>query len=266
MTLAFLWWWSKASITRPNWRDGLRAALEVIERNHTVDWYLDEDFPEDHYDAYLIWGDSYCPAIEKIKSYGGKKGICLSTDPVNIDNLRNLDVVFCESSVVYDEVRQQGLRAIQAFGTDTDFFKPKNNGKDIEYFYPATFSPWKRQSTIAHLGPKLHCVGTVQPDGEGELQVCRENDVSVEVGYFPVEKILDMYQNSMMVPIPAIHGSERTVLESMACGIVPEVNPANRKAFSYIKEMYDQKTNPREFVLSHYSSEGYAEKLLKGLT
>jgi hypothetical protein len=111
MTLAFLWWWSKASITRPNWRDGLRAALEVIERNHTVDWYLDEDFPEDHYDAYLIW-----------------------------------------------------------------------------------------------------------------------------------------------------------VLESMACGIVPEVNPANRKAFSYIKEMYDQKTNPREFVLSHYSSEGYAEKLLKGLT
>ena len=78
-----------------------------------------------------------------------------------------------------------------------NFFTPDETvKKDLEYFYPATFSPWKLQSRIAHLGPKLTCIGTVQPDGEYDLRCCQDNDVNIEIGYFPVEKIRDYYRRA----------------------------------------------------------------------
>ena len=60
MTLAAVWYWKKASTILPSWRDGLRAAIEVIGENHDVDYFLDERVPsvESHYDAVIVWGDS----------------------------------------------------------------------------------------------------------------------------------------------------------------------------------------------------------------
>lgn len=266
MRIAFIWYWNRASEILPNWRDGLRAAIEEIEKTHKVDWFLDEKIPEDTYDAYLIWGDSNCAAIEKIRSYGGKKGLCLTTNPTNPGNLLSLDAVFCESTPVYDEARKYGIRAIKAFGTDTNFFTPDETQKDIEYFYPATFSPWKRQSAIAHFGKKLVCVGTVQPDGDSELQACKDHGVELHEGYFPVEEIREYYRRSKNVLIPAIHGSERTVLEAMSVNILPTVFPENIKSHSYIDEFLASKLpTPREFVCKHYSPEVYAKNVLKGL-
>lgn len=264
MKIAFIWYFDRASWVLPHWKDGLRAALDLLD--HEIDWYLDEKLPKDEYDFHLIWGDSNCPAIKAVKDFKGRKGICLTTDPWNSTNLQNLDVVFVESEPIYQSVRQFGIRAIKAFGTDTDFFKPKKVKKDIEYFYPATFSPWKRQSSIADLGDKLWCVGTIQPDGESEYNSCIKSGVHVEDGYFPAEKILDYYQRSLNVIIPAIHGSERTVLESMACNILPSVNPENKRAHSYITEFSNSKyEKPRDFILNNYSHKLYAQKLLKGI-
>lgn len=268
MTLAFIWYFNRASEIMPHWRDGLRAALEYLAKEHTVLWYLDEKVPQKHevYDAILIWGDSNCPVLSYLSTLPGKKGICLSTNPHNIENLKNVDAVFCESTVVYEEARRHGLRAVKAFGTDTDFFTPEKTKKDIEYFYPATFSPWKRQGSIAKLGSKLLCLGTVQPDGEEELEECRKKGVRVEVGYFPPEKIKEYYNRAQNIIIPAIHGSERTVLEAMSMDILPIVNPDNEKAHSYIKEYNSSGAySPRDFVVDNYSHKDYAEQLLKGL-
>src|SRR3990167_10838178 len=117
-----------------------------------------------------------------------------------------MNIIFAESEPVYNEVRALGLPVIKAFGTDTDFFKPKKVKKTIEYFYPATFSPWKRQRDIAYLGNKLLCVGTKQPDGKLDYQECKKAGVKIEEGYFPVEKILNYYQRAKNVIIPAYHG------------------------------------------------------------
>jgi glycosyltransferase involved in cell wall biosynthesis len=184
-----------------------------------------------------------------------------------MDNLRKLDVVFCESTPIYEAVRREGIRVIKAFGTDTDFFCPGEGGvQDIEYFYPATFSPWKRQQDIAHLGEKLLCVGTIQPDGQRIYEHCLNYGVQVEVGYFPVETIRDYYRRTRKMIIPAVHGSERTVLEAMSCGIVPEVtSPENARAQSYIKELEASGLSPREFVVKNYSHVKYAEDLLRGM-
>src|SRR3990167_4611658 len=190
--IAFLWWFGKASEIVDNWRDGLRGALEELEKTCIVDIYLGEIEPPDNYDAIIFWSDSSCSFFSCLDNFGGKRGICLTTWPHNIENLKKLDVVYCESTPIYEEVRRHGIHAVMAFGTDTDFFSPDESFiKDIEYFYPGTFSPWKRQSALSYLGPRLTCVGTIQPDGQEEYEKCISAGVNVEIGYFPAEKIRD---------------------------------------------------------------------------
>ena len=269
MNISFVWYFDKASSVFDNWRDGLRAAMKKISKEHKVIWYLDKTMPDPgDSDFLLFWSSSNEDYFNQLDKYKERKGICLTTDPHNIDNLRKLDVVFCESDPIYEAVRSQGIRAIKAFGTDTDFFRPSFKvKKDIDFFYPATFSPWKRQSEIAHLGHQLTCVGTVQPDGLAELTECTRNGVNVINGYLPAKKILNYYQRAKNVIIPAVHGSERTVLEAMSCGIKPVVtHPENVRTYSYIKELEESKLEPRDFVVKNYSHIKYAEQLLKGIS
>jgi glycosyltransferase involved in cell wall biosynthesis len=240
--IAVVWWWDRANEIWPNWRDGYRAAWEEISKKHEINWYLDK--------------------------HKCRKGMSLTTNPQNYDNLKKLDVVFCESDPVIELVRPHGIRTIKAFGTDTKFFSPDENiEKDIPYFYPSTFSPWKRQSEIAYLGSDLLCVGTVQPDGQKELQTCKDAHVKTEIGYFPAEKIRDYYRRTNKVIIPAIHGSERTVLEAMSMNIPVEVTDFhNQKARSYIQEFESSNyESPREFILDNYSEKKFAEQLLRGI-
>ena len=242
--------------------------MELISEEHDVDWVLGERLPEDKYDFILFWGDSNCEFFDYMNKYKGRKGICLTTDPHNMQNIQKLDVTFVESQPIFDQIRPWGFRCIKAFGTDTDFFKPDPTvKKDIEYFYPATFSPWKKQSEIAYLGKDLWCVGTMQPDGIDEFNKCKEKGVHLEVDYFPVEKIKDYYNRAKNVVIPAIHGSERTVLESMSMGIIPQVlHPENVRTSSYITEFIKSKyTDSREFILNNYSHYIYKNNLLKGI-
>lgn len=272
MRIAFVWYWDKASETMPNWRDGLRAAMEEIAKKHEVVWFLDKQYPDpaQHWDGIIFWDDSNSKFFDLLDWYKCPVSLCLTTDPQNFENLRKLNAVYCESTPVYNQVRSQGIRAIKAFGTDTDFFCPDetySTEKNIPYFYPATFSPWKRQADIAHLGDDLTCIGTVQPDGALELEECKKNGVNVKVGYFPPGVIRSHYRRAQHVIIPAVHGSERTVLESMACDILPEVtNPLNVKARSFLNEyrLSEAKT-PRQFILRNYTHVKYAKDLLKGL-
>lgn len=271
MRIAFVWYWERASEIYPNWRDGLRAAIEEIAKKHEVVWFLDKKIPSpsEHWDGVIFWDDSNSTFFNQLDNYDCPKALCLTTDPQNFDNLRKLNAVYCESVPIYNAVRQQGIRAIKAFGTDTDFFTPDPEvKKDIEYFYPATFSPWKNQKEIAFLGNKLTCIGTVQPDGVLELQECLKNGVNVEEGYFPAQKIRDYYRRSEKVIIPALHGSERTILEAMSCDILPEViNVNNVRAQSYIREFQlSGSKSPRQFVLRNYSHKKYFKDLLKGLS
>jgi hypothetical protein len=267
--IAFVWFWEQASEVMPNWRDGLRAAMEFISQNHHVQWFFDKEVPspEDNFDIILLWSDDSCEFIKHLPDYSAKKGLFLTTNPHNQGNLLAFDAVFCESTPVLQEVRNLGAKGVKAFATDQEFFSPpiKPINKTIEYFYPATFSPWKRQSKIAYLGDKLLCVGTIQPDGKTEYQECIDKGVKVEVGYFPAIKIRNYYRKSKRVTIPAIHGSERTVLEAMSNDIVPTVNPENIKACSYLEELKESGLGPREFILKNYSAQKYANVVMEAL-
>ena len=271
LKIAFVWPWERASEIKDFWRDGLRAAIEEIAKKHDVHWFLGKTVPNprESWDAILFWDDSYSLFFRNINNYpGAKRGIFLTTDPHNLYNLSRLDAVFCESDPIVRAAKQIGsIKAIKAFGTDDDFYKPDETvSKDIKYFYPATFSPWKRQGEIAGFGSDLICIGTLQPDGDEEYKACVRRGVKIELGYWPAEKIRDYYQRTSHIVIPAVHGSERTVLEAMANNIVPTVYPYNERAHSYIEEYTnsDFKT-PREFILENYSYKKYAQTILEAI-
>ncbi len=284
--IAFVWAWDRAKEIFPDWRDGLRTAIEIIGQTYDVDWILGEE-PADDYDFILVWSDQNAPILQQ--KYKSPMGLCYgSTFPPDIEKLKNLKVVYAENSITYDLLRRGGLRVIRAFGTDTDFFSPVKHEyndqltrdccsicggsrgshvKDIPYFYPATFSPWKRQGSIAHtFGKYLACVGEVQPDGQAEYQACIDNGVHVIGQYTPSRIVRDLYRRSQMVIIPALYGSERTVLEAMSNDIKPMVADENDRATTYMKEFKKSKMkSPREFVKKFYSAEIYAKQLIKGI-
>jgi len=266
MKIQWVWEWEQAKEIYPNWRDGLRKAVELLGERHEIDWLLYEA-PQKKYDWILTWCDSNSNFSRYFTKYEAKRGIFLTTHPTNYHNLLGFDVVFCETSIIYEECRMRGIHAKRAFGTDDTFYTPDTTKKTIPYFYPATFSPWKRQQDIAHLGQDLLCVGTIQPDGQAEYQACLDNNVRTEVGYFPPERIRDYYRQAEAVIIPSIHGSERTVLESMSCDILPTVtNEQNKRARSYIDEFGQSGLRtPREFIKKYYSAEKYAKDIEEGL-
>lgn len=290
--IAFIWWFDRSSEVFDNWRDGLRGALEIIDKkkDYSISYYLDKTLPDPgEFDYLMFWSSTQEEYFDHLDKYKEKKGLCLTTDPHSIDNLKKMDAVFCESQPIFDVVESHGTesyyetnektgqyeqktrpfyKTILAFGTDTDFYKPDpKKKKDIPYFYPATFSPWKRQDEIADLASDLYLVGTIQPDGLDIYNRCINKGCNIEVGYFPANKIRNMYQRAVEVVIPAIHGSERTVLEAMAINIKPVViHPTNKRTYSYIKE-YDESglETPREFILKNYSHKIYAKRLLEGI-
>jgi hypothetical protein len=275
LKIAFHWRWDRAKEIYPNWRDGLRGCIEEIAKKHNVDWLLSED-PKKDYDWIITWDDSNSPMSYFFSpQYKAKRGIFLTTNPTNYHNLKGFDVVFCESSVVLNECRQWGIHAVKAFGTDDNFFVPGEPEKrwpytsdfKLKYFYPATFSPWKLQDEIAYLGGDLLCLGTVQPDGTPQIEACKKNGVKVWEGYFPPSTIRDLYRRTQGVIIPAVHGSERTVLEAMSMNILPEVtNPTNLKSKTYLEEYARSGAySPREFIMEYYSAKKYAKDVLKGL-
>ncbi len=270
MNIAFIWYFDKASRVYDNWRDGHRAMIDVlVNEGHKVDMYLDKSMPEPgEYDVLLFWASSNEDFFQELDRYQSEIfAICLTTNPHNPENLKKMDVIFVESTPVLLECQQLGLHTVKAFGTDTDFFSPDPKvKKDIKYFYPATFSPWKLQRNIAHYGEGLLCVGTVQPDGLSDLQACEHTGVQIRKGYFPAEEIRDYYRRAKQVVVPAIHGSERTVLETMSMDMIPRVNPENKKANSYFDELRNSNfESPRAFILDRYSHKKFAHDIIGGL-
>src|SRR5437667_4600921 len=83
--ISFVWYWYRASEILPNWRDGLRAAIEIIEKEHQVDWYLDKKLPNpSDYDFILVWDDSNTRVPDLIGinqlEHQTRLGLCLTTD------------------------------------------------------------------------------------------------------------------------------------------------------------------------------------------
>jgi glycosyltransferase involved in cell wall biosynthesis len=285
MKIAVVWPWEGAKWVRPFMHDGLVAAFDLITKEHQVDWYLCGDTPEDKYDWIMPWGVSSIPFNRDIEKYKAKKALLCAGHPQDRAFLNKFDVVFVETPLMYELTKPYCKKIVLAFGTDTDYFKPRKVKKAIDAFFPATFSPWKRQDLFARaIGKRGIVCGIIQPDGLHEHDACMKSGVYTLAGLMPSYLVSHLYNMARTCVVTSWHGSERTVLEAMAsnlpvvltndnalaCSLLPKegikVDPSPKAIKKGFEKALTMKVNTREYILKNYSHKIYAKRILEAIT
>lgn len=254
------------------WNDGLRAAIGVLQ--HSFGWNIyvynipsmvKPSIP-DHYDFYLFWGAFGRPQHER--RLFKKQGLLFGGGNTYHPNMHNFDIVFAESKIDYQEIRSYGIKTLQAFGTNTDLFKPDTNQpKTIDYLYPSAFAQWKRHDKFAAYvkqqtpAPVAMAIGYMQPDGwEKECyEVCQKNGISV-MPWVPSETLAWFYNASKNVYVAAdqMGGCQRTILEAKACNVNVIVDSDSTKLAELGKLTHED-------VVKDWNQMSYAEKIKQGI-
>jgi len=260
--------------------DGLHAALEIVGDKHEVKWFLENERPDDSYDWIIPWGVGSEPFNNTIEHYSARKALLCAGHPHDTKNFEKFEAIFVESPAVAKKILHP--KVVVAFGTDTQFFKPRSEEKLFDVFFPGTFSPWKRQDLLveAAKGLRLLTCGVVQPDGQNLALQCQNNGYCLQ-GLVPTRIVAKLYNMSRVVVIPAWHGSERTALEAMSSNIPLVIALDNETACSLaaenvfvanpdpdsLRESIDlalrSDVGTRDHVLNNYSEKIYAEKILE---
>jgi len=224
------------------WRDGLRAALSILEKDWDIEYYnffnSAVSVPKSNFT--LVWGAFGSPQVSYVAQLDCKKGICVAGGQVHPD-VHKFDVVFVETLWHIREFRKIGIDAKLAFGTNTALFVPiPEQKKAFRAIYPAAFARWKRHQIFAKkYGRQGLAVGYIQPNGwEYEcVEVCLENGVTVLPMVTP-EVLVWLYNASKRVHITSDiwGGGERAVLEGLACGLDVRVEKDNPKLVELLAE------------------------------
>ena len=251
-------WFDKKSAVFWN-KDGFLKMLHVLrerdgweivffkksDRSYT--WahdYVDLHFSQDPVKSLLEWNpdailgfsDFSRPYLNEIR---GKKPIALCYSGGTFTDYKDVpDLVFVESKSYFTWMKDMGLNVEMAFGTNTEIFKPQKQPKVFKAFFPATFAGWKRHELFAEaMGKDGLVCGWWQPHEPRCHEVCFEKGVAVLHHQMP-ESMVALYNMSHSVLITSADngGSQRSVLEAMACGIPPIVMVDSDKCREYVEE------------------------------
>lgn len=251
------------------WKDGLRAALDVLAYDYHWNIYI-YNIPDGqkipvNYDFYLFWGAPHAKQ-HRVRHFS-KQGLVYGGGPTYHQNLHNFDIIFAESKVDYLDFKGHGFKTVQAFGTNTNIFKPMDKVKIFDYLYPASFAVYKRHDRFVEYLKKIKpfptalAIGYIQPGGwEKECyEICEDNGV-LTLPWVPAETLAHIYnasKNVILTPDP-LGGCQRTVLEAKACGVNVIIDSDSLK----LKEL-DKLT--RNDVITKWSHINYAKKLADGI-
>jgi len=311
MKLAFVWDWENPWSQMLNWKDGLAKAIYLLSKEWEVKCYSigkDTIFYHDYFpiilkptpellaqeilkekpDAILVFGDFTRPTIPYLANRGIPMACCLAGGTFR-NYVDCFDLIFVESRVYKDQLEAEGRNVIQAFGTNTELFKPIKQPKIWDAIFPATFARWKRHEIFAEaLKEKGLACGWMYQDHETECwQVCQDKGVMI-LPHIPAEVLVYLYNASKtcVITSDSTGGSQRTVLEAMACNIPVMVAHDSDKTTEYIRESgigeiinpdpnsirqaiekwKDKEVNSRKWILENYSEFIYAEKLKNGIS
>ena len=237
-------------------------------------------------DAILFFGDLSRPILKEFED--SKIPIALAlTGGTFKDYVHVPDIIFVESQVYYDDLKGSAKKVVKAFGTNTEIFHPIEQPKIFDACFPATFAGWKRHELFAEaMGSKGLACGWFQLQEPQCFQVCREKGTAL-LHHQNAESVNLIYNMSRtcVVTSNSHGGSQRTVLEAMACNIPVIVMQDSDKTTEYIRDcgvgeivsptpgaireaverLKDKKVNTREWILANYSEKIYAQKLKEGI-
>ena len=220
--------------------------------------YVDLHFSTDPVKALLDWNPDAVLGFSDLsrpylKELQGKKPIALCYTGGTFTDYKNVpNIIFVESRWYMKWFSDMGIKAVQAFGTNTEIFKPYKQPKFFKAFFPATFAAWKRHELFAEaMGKDGLVCGWWQPHEPQCVQVCFDHGVGVLHHQLP-ESIVHLYNmaHACVITSSEIGGSQRAVLESMACGIPPVVMTDSDKCREYVEEAgFGEITEPNAFSI-----------------
>lgn len=283
-----------------HWRDGLYAALKIIELEHEVRYYDTKRVEEVHDfkpDVVLFW-EAPCSLRGKdatdylaVLNLPYKKALLFAGGPVSADICHGFDLYFVESQL--NEVEFEALRLPwkRAFGVNTQIMRPMSLPKQYDGFMQATFAGWKRHELFADALGKGGCVaGRKQETDMNGYNHCVDRGVEI-LPEVDAETIARLINRSHAVVNTAEYwgGGQRCTLEAMSCGvpvivmsdspkncefvyesgggIIVDPNPEDiRGAIRAVKESGSAMGQAgREYVQSRWTEKHYADALLEGI-
>ena len=224
-------------------KDGILAAIDELGKRHTVTFisrHTDSKLPwavyNSGFDALLCWGSLDRPWHAELP-HDIPAFLCFAGGPTEHPNLSKFRHVFVESKVYLDKFTAQGVSCSRAFGTNTQVFRPEPRTlKLFDAIYPASFCFHKNQELFARaMRARGLCVGEWN-----ELSIVGK---CLELGTPVMRKVssnvlCDLFNLSRCTVIPngPDGGSQRTVLESMSCGVPVVLARDNDKCREFVEE------------------------------
>lgn len=227
------------------WRDGLWAALKLIEKEHEVVYQEPSvDIPEDA-DVILYW-EAPCTSQNpdfksnylKIQFNDKPKILLFAGGPIEKRWCEGFDMLLVESKINEEECETLGIPWQRAFGINTDIFYPQNLEEKYDAIHHGTCAGWKRQQILGEsLGDRAIVVGRYQKSDPYPFQRCRDLGVTVLDEQSPEEVAKLINQSKCLLQTSSFWGGgQRATLEAMACNIpviCMEDSPKNRE---YVEE------------------------------
>lgn len=301
-------WYDKKSAIFWN-KDGFLKMLDVLRKDHgwevkffkkhekTFEWahdYVDLHFSPNPSQALLDWGADAALVFgdftaDSLPELQGKLPIaqCYSGGRY-LNHAKIPDIVFVESKTYLEWMKPMGINVTQAFGTNTELFVPMKRPKYWDALFPATGAAWKRHDLFANaMGDKGLVCGWWQPHEPQCLQACLDAGTGVLHHQMP-ESLVYLYNMARTVVLTSsdVGGSQRTVLEAMACNIPVIAMSDSTMTTEYIREANaggeivdpnpesirravdawkDREVNTRDWILENYSEYSYAKKVKEGI-
>ena len=269
------------------WDDGLRGAMQILEKEHEVCYHLDGERHDHQPDLLMCWGGTLSKTYKEGLAYQGKKALFFAGGPRVEELFEPYDIVFFENKLHTKEARGWGNHFFTAFGTNTNIFCPMKQPKMFDVIYPGAFGLWKRKELFAESvqGLRALSLGNIQHHEMQCWDVCVKNGVAIS-GDIPQSRMpyfMAMSKTVVVLPVPEI-GCQRTVLEAMAMalpvivpndaplvvefaekggGIIVDPTPsAIRKAILEAPEINEK---GYEYVQREMTEEHYANRIKEGL-
>lgn len=288
--------WQGISGVYGHWNDGLRGAMNIIEKEHEVRYCEPKDVDENA-DIILYW-ESLSTAAGKdrdnfyrIQLSPLPKILLFAGGPVEKKWCDGFDLFLVESKINEEEFEALGLPWQRAFGVNTDIMKPEKQPKVFDAYFPSTCAGWKRQGLFAQaLKDRGVISGRWQESDPIGFIEARKNHTLVlpELSYEAVSALFNasiccvntssywgggqrVTLEAMSCGIPVIAMSDspknREYVEESGCGVVCEPDPLSIKdAIDEIKTWDKNKSEDcRKYIESRWTHRHYASAIMNGI-
>lgn len=187
----------------------------------------------------LTWADFTRPTLPLLQGSGIPIGMAF-TGGISLGHVPDIDVFFVENKSYRDQFLAWGKNVHIAFGVNDRIFKPIQQPKVWDTIFPATFASWKRHKLFAEAtkGYSALACGYMYTSHEQE---CYLDPQILGVGIAPhipgsaVAYFMNMAR-TCLITSNTHGGSQRAVLEAMACNIPVIVMEDSDKTSEYVRE------------------------------